>query len=283
MALHTVRRNIDYYKCDAVVNTVDGQIYPYNGDNLATFDKKIVIHTASPSWECPNSDKVKELKNYYTQVLHKAVEGGANSIALPLIYYGYPKRIVYHTAAKAITQFLRKKDIEVYLYVGNIKGCAFYTNIYNRAIVYVNRNYEPVYHMCQSFMTPDWLLDSWRTDIQKAIINSKDNFVVTLLKLIDMKGMTDVECYKGANVSKQTWYNIMNHKKYKPNKKTAISFAISLKLTVAETNDLLEKAGYTLSKSIKFDVIVQYCIENKIYDIDKVNEILFDFGEECLD
>ena len=109
-----------------------------------------------------------------------------------------------------------------------------------------------------------------------------DSFAVTLLKLIDAKGMTDVECYKKANVSKQTWYKIMNEANYTPSKNTVLSFAIALELSLEETNDLLATVGFTLSPSIKFDVIIEYFLINQVYDIFTINEVLFQFDQPCL-
>lgn len=109
-----------------------------------------------------------------------------------------------------------------------------------------------------------------------------DSFAVTLLKLIDAKGLTDVECYKKANVSKQTWYKIMNEANYKPSKNTILSFAIALELSLEETDGLLATVGFTLSPSIKFDVIIEYFLINQVYDIFTINEVLFQFDQPCL-
>ena len=109
-----------------------------------------------------------------------------------------------------------------------------------------------------------------------------DTFAVTLLKLIDLKGMTDVECYKKANVSKQTWYKILNEKNYKPSKNTVIAFAIALELTLEEANGLLATVGFTLSKSSIFDIIIEYFIIKQVYDIFIINETLFKFDQVCL-
>lgn len=118
--------------------------------------------------------------------------------------------------------------------------------------------------------------------VEEMVNSIEDNFVVSLLKLIDSKDMTDVECYKKANVSKQTWYKILNKKDYRPSKNTVIAFAVSLGLNYSETQHLLSTAGFALSNSSKFDIIIQYFINNKIYDIFKINEMLFRFGEPCL-
>lgn len=109
-----------------------------------------------------------------------------------------------------------------------------------------------------------------------------DTFAVRLLKLIDKKGMNEVECYKAANVSRQTWYKIMNEKDYRPSKNTVICFAISLHLTYEETQALLATAGFILSGSILFDKIIAYCIREGNYDIFAINAMLYSYDAECL-
>ncbi len=118
--------------------------------------------------------------------------------------------------------------------------------------------------------------------IEELLSKIDDTFAVTLLKLIDLKGLTDVECYKKANVSKQTWYKILNDGNYTPSKNTVLSFAIALELSIEETNHLLKTVGFTLSKSITFDLIVEYFIKNKVYDIMLINETLYKFDQPCL-
>ena len=108
------------------------------------------------------------------------------------------------------------------------------------------------------------------------------SFAYKLFDLIDERGMTDVECYKKANVSKQTWYKIMNEKNYKPSKNTVIAFAIALELTLEETNHLLATVGFALSKSNKFDIIIEYFLINGEYNIFTINETLFKFDQACL-
>lgn len=107
----------------------------------------------------------------------------------------------------------------------------------------------------------------------------EDGFAVTLLKLIDEKNMTDVECYKRANVSKQTFCKIMNDKNYNPSKRTVICFAIALSLTLEETEKLLRTVGYSLSHSNRFDLIIEFCIKNGIYDVFEINAALYKFDQ----
>ena len=107
-------------------------------------------------------------------------------------------------------------------------------------------------------------------------------FSLKLLRLIDKKGMQDVACYKKANVSRQTWYKIINESGYKPNKKTVLSFAVALELTLDETQTLLESVGFVLSQSSLFDVILMYCLSHEIYDVAIIDEILYQHDQETL-
>ena len=283
-------------------NTGDAKIT--KGYNLPC---KYVIHTVGPIWRGGDFGETALLESCYKKSLSLAKEYGCETIAFPLIssgVYGYPKDKALSVAIETVSKFLLDNEMTVYIVVFDKASSQISEELLDGVAQYIDDNYVDENEARRSYNRPRRMFSN-ECDIDiggvcleekieepthrkhgisliDMLANIDDNFAVTLLKLIDLKGITDVECYKKANISKQTWYKIMNEKDYKPSKNTVISFAIALEHSLEETKHLLSTVGFTLSKSSKFDIIIEYFLLNEEYNIYTINETLFKFDQVCL-
>ena len=134
-----------------------------------------------------------------------------------------------------------------------------------------------------SIKIPEFLCKDKRSaKLDKFLENKDESFSEMLLRLIDEKGLKDSEVYKQANIDRRLFSKIRGDEEYVPSKKTVISFCLALQLGIDESNRLLATAGYTLSSSSRFDLIIMYLLENKEYNIQFANIVLDDYGEGTL-
>lgn len=271
---------------------------------------KYVIHTSGPVWRGGLVGESIILRSCYIESLKLAVKNECRSVAFPLIssgVYGYPKDQVLKFAIQTITEFLFDHELTVYLCVFDKESYSFSQKLFSDIQEFINDEYVdehnedfyeafdgsideiPMAKCLQAPMCADAMIPRKRETSSAAGKSLREymrqmdrSFQKMLFDLIDESGMTDVECYKKANVDKRTFSKIKSNKDYKPSKQTVIAFAISLQLDMDTTQELLATAGFTLSRSKVFDKIIRYFIHNGNYDIFEINEALFEFDQTLL-
>ena len=271
---------------------------------------KYVIHTVGPIWNGGQYGEKERLISCYRTSLALAKEHKCETVAFPLIssgIFGYPKDQALRVAVDTIGEFLLENDMTVYIVIFDraayqISGKLFadiaesiddhyveeHTDSRRERLRRLNR-LDSKAMACED-AAPDFMAAPCAPMAMSVVGGSLDDmldeldagFSETLLKLIDRTGKKDSEIYKKANVDRKLFSKIRNNPGYKPSKTTAIAFAIALELDLEETKDFISRAGFALSRSSKFDVIIEYFIKQKNYDVFAINEALFAFDQSLL-
>lgn len=274
---------------------------------------RYVIHTVGPRWKGGQSGEKEHLESCYRESLQLAVDNHCESIAFPLIssgVYGYPKDQALRIAVDTITSFLINYDMLVYIVVFDKSAFQISEKLFAEIESYIDDKYVDTHFIYNHSHRDSYgestvlaethiFLDDRDTcelqapccptiampksmSLEDAVSQIDESFSQMLFRKIDEKGMTDTQCYKKANVDRKLFSKIRGDIHYRPSKTTAIAFAIALELSLEETKDMLMKAGFALSHSNKFDIIIEYFINNENYNVFEINEALFAFDQSLL-
>ena len=279
-----------------------------------------VIHTVGPVWLDGNHDEEMLLRSCYESSLKLAVQNGCQSIAFPLIStgnYGFPKDKALQIAISVFSSFLLENEMQIYLVVYDRTSFKLSEKLFQSVASYIDEYYVESHdffrgalsenrrrirqrrekEVCESSTvleevpvcaTMDQMLPCAPAPKAKAaslaemLKQADTGFTETLLKLIDKSGKKDSEIYKRANLSKQHFSKIRNNPDYKPTKPTAIALALALELSLEDTKDLIGRAGYALTNSSKFDLIIRFFIEQGNYNVVEINIALYEFDQVLL-
>ena len=275
-------------------------------------DAKYVIHTVGPVWDGGSYGEEALLRNCYDNSLKLALKNNCQSIAFPLIStgnYGFPKDKALQIAISAFSAFLLEHEMQIYLVVFDRKAFKLSEQLFQGVASYIGQNYvdtceQAVYgvgpeirrnrirrrrdmEICESAVLRESLpctpmAAPKAASLEDMLKQADAGFTETLLKLIDKSGKKDSEIYKKALLTKQHFSKIRNNPNYKPTKPTAIALALALELDLEATKDLIGRAGYALTNSSKFDLIIRYFIEQGNYNVVEINIALYEFDQSLL-
>ncbi len=261
---------------------------------------RYIIHTVGPIWCGGDQGEQELLTSCYRNSLELALAHDCETVAFPLIssgIYGYPKDQAMQVAVETIRNFLQDHEMTVYLALFGRGPSRIERGLYDEIRVYLGNRYvdsdavmsdraeaspDLMAAPCEANFAQPTYGKTGVASLQEALAGMEESFSQMLLRKIDEKGMTDVQCYKKANISRKLFSKIRSDALYRPSKATALAFAIALELPLSETKELLEKAGFALSHSNKADIIVEYFIQQHNYDVLVINEALFAFGQALL-
>ena len=260
---------------------------------------KFVIHTVGPVWEGGSYGERDLLVSAYRSSLELALEHRCETVAFPLIssgVFGYPKDQALKVAVDTIGDFLLQHDMTVYLVIFDKAAYTISGKLFSDIAAYIDDRYVDEHTnsdeerrrrrfrvlasapMLEAEAAPAAVSGS----LDEALELLDESFSQMLLRKIDEAGLTDAECYKRANVDRRLFSKIRSDIHYKPSKPTAMAFAVALELPLEEAREMLQKAGFAFSHASKFDIIVEYFIAHRNYNIFEINEALFAFDQSLL-
>lgn len=288
-----------------------GDIAPGHSVATPAFDlpAKYVLHTVGPAWIDGNHHETELLRQAYDAALQLAEEKKCESVAFPLMAagsYGFPKDKALSVAIQAFTDFLMTSDMMIYLVVFNSKAYTLAGGLFADLKSYIDENYvaeqsqreyprgygnrrsdrrrqemdfcEDMVLECAPMpnMAPGLVSGAVNAKLSDMLDDTDETFTEALLRLLATHGEKDSVVYRQACISRQLFNKIINDKYYQPKKNTVIQLAIGLELDLQQTQELLGKAGYILTRSSKSDLVVQYFINRKEYSMVAIDTALVD-------
>lgn len=282
-------------ECETLGGCETGKAKITGGYNLPC---KYVIHTVGPVWHGGGCGERDKLISCYRNSLELAKEYGCETVAFPLIssgIYGYPKDQALRVAVDTIGEFLLGNDMTVCIAVFDSDAYRIGGKLFADIAAYIDDNYvhEHEAYEARALRRAPLASQSYRMSempsapketksLDDALKQLDESFSEMLLRKIDESGMTDAQCYKKANIDRKLFSKIRSDRHYKPSKPTVIAFAIALELPLDEMAEMLSKAGFALSHSNKFDIIVEFFVEQGNYNVFEINEALFAFDQSLL-
>ncbi|MBQ1452942.1 MAG: macro domain-containing protein [Ruminococcus sp.] len=290
-----------------------GDIEPGHSAYTPAFDlpAKYIIHCVGTYWEDGAHGEWDILRSCYKTALALAAQLKCKSIAFPLMAtgaYGYPKAESLDVALQEIGSFRLKtesknEDMDIYLVVFDDQALELSSREFGAVEQFIDENYV-AYQRAREYAPDSRAMRRFRGEMQSVSslhhIGTKDilesasesineylrshkgqSFRDVLMKYIIASGMENAEVYKKANIDRKLFSKIISKSDYTPKKDTVIALALALELDITQTNDLLKSAGRAFSGSER-DALLRVCIENKIYDIMRVDTLLFDCGMDTL-
>ena len=273
---------------------------------------KYVIHTVGPVWEGGNAAEADCLRSCYRKSLELAVENNCESIAFPLLAtgnYGFPKDQALQIAVSTISDFLLKTDMMVYLVVFTDKAFTLSEKLFSAVQSYIDEHYvaEKIEEEYPEYLSREAMMElrtirerrfrmntldcdvidycedmplplAGMASLEELLEQEEMTFSEALLDWLIKKDLNDPDVYKKANIDRKLFSKIRNNPDYKPKKNTAIALALALELDLEETKEFIGRAGYALTHSSKYDIIIEYFIRQKNYNVFEINEVLFAYN-----
>jgi len=250
------------------VSNGDAKIVP-----ASMLDAKYIIHTSAPAWHGGLYHELEQLYSCYNKVFDLALEHQCKSIIIPIIAsdgLGYPKQLSQKTAFECIRKFIFEHDITIYLAIPKRFSLQLPGNQYSAVDKFLNRYYieKKEAETSDILSIPCGKAIEEFSEVLSNWMKKKETNLATI-------------CHK-ANLSTEHLSEMLSNTSYVPEKRTVAALGIALELTLDEMKNFMKCIGYEMTPHSKFDLIIEYCLSNHIFDILAVNMILFRFDQELL-